>query len=158
MKLCAQSADSAKACTSNLSNNHTLYGEYQSAWCTTWHGVCTNCMHNRACLLHVRLLWSTACMHVQPCCKYTGYLVICVHFDCWAFHAISALPSYGKPPCTAPGRLHPCEQMKSSVVSHTIPCNTKAQAVVCQNRVDMPCTAGQSRLNQSIRHTRLYLF
>ena len=42
-------------------------------------------------------------------------------------------------------------------MSHTIPCTTKARAVVCQNTVDMPCTTGQSRLNQLLRHTSAWL-
>lgn len=90
--LCAQSADSAKVCTSNLSNNHKLYGECLSAWCTTWHGVCTKCMHNRACLLHVKM-WSTAHMHVQPCCKYKGYLkwVVSISIACLCMQSVLCL-------------------------------------------------------------------
>lgn len=101
VKLFAQSTDSAKVCTSNLSNSHTLYGEFLSAWCTTWHGVCTKCMHNRACLLHVKLLWSTARMHVRPCCKYKGYLkwsvsisIACLFMQSVLCLAMSSLPAW----------------------------------------------------------------
>lgn len=74
--------------------------------------------------------------------------MVCVHVDRLPLHATSAMPSYAKPSSIVPGRLHPCGQLQSSVVSH---------AILCTTWLDMPCIIGQSRLNQSICHTSLYL-